>query len=68
MVPMIHKVYPSRHHSIGVFFDTDDSEQAKLYLAMRNSFGERFALAEEILAPRYRFLGLPPGGLREVRR
>lgn len=64
----VDKVYAKKPHSIGFLFDIHDPQQHEHFHVLRKSFGERFAVAEDVEVPRYRYLELFPGGLREVRQ
>ena len=60
------RFYPD-NHSISIVFDKEDSYEARLLSAFRDSFGDAYAIPEDLEAQRC-CLHLRRGGLREVRR
>ena len=68
MTPVKNELYPRVSHSLGVFIDTTDPRQEQHLCTLRKSFGDQYAIVEELQGPLYRYLDLRTGGLREVAR
>ena len=60
------RFYPE-NDSISIVFDKEDSHEARLLSALRDSFGDAYAIPEDLDAQRC-CLHLRRGGLREVKR
>jgi hypothetical protein len=60
------EVYPE-NDTITILFNKEDSHEARLLRAFRDSFGNAYAVPEDLDAQRC-CLHLQRGGLREVRR
>ena len=59
-------VYPD-HHYIPILVDADDPQQAELLRAIEASFGEGYAVVEDLDPPRHLCLTVLPGGAREAK-
>ena len=59
------QVYP-RFTALPILFDLSDPQQADLLNQIRASFGEKYAVVEDLVPPRYRTLTVFPGGALEA--